>query len=198
MANALAIDSKTSWGFAIGSFPFNKDWEEWLKRLSGDFKYLFPSFHLPTSNLRETPHQSIKKFLHNFRTDAGRKLSNLRRCMPRPSVPAQATGFVRGHAAAGLEQFIQAVLLWQVLQVPFSLGTIGSQGLKLCFLRGSSVTDFRRPCASCFNPFVLSNGPSMSKRWKGLTGSLSQRSKKSDPSYIICSWFTMRTIIPAT
>ena len=47
---------------------FPHEWELWLKSLICDFKYLFPSFHLPKSNLREVPHQSIKKFLHNFQS----------------------------------------------------------------------------------------------------------------------------------
>ena len=46
---------------------FNCEWERWLKQVIQDFKYLFPSFHVPLSNLREVQHQSVKKFLHNFR-----------------------------------------------------------------------------------------------------------------------------------
>ena len=45
---------------------FFREGELWLKSLVCDFKCLFPSFHLPKSNLREVPHQSIKKLLYNF------------------------------------------------------------------------------------------------------------------------------------
>ena len=47
---------------------FTHQWELWLKSLICDVKYLFPSFHLLKSNLSEVPHQSIKKFLHNFQS----------------------------------------------------------------------------------------------------------------------------------
>ena len=45
---------------------FIREGQLWLKSLISYVEYLFPSFHLPKSKLREVPHQSIKKFLHNF------------------------------------------------------------------------------------------------------------------------------------
>ena len=47
---------------------FIREGQLWPKNLVSDFKYLFPSFHLPKSKLREVPHKSIKKFLHNFQS----------------------------------------------------------------------------------------------------------------------------------
>ena len=40
--------------------------ERWLRNIIIQYKYLFPSFHVPKNSLREVPHQSIKKFLRNF------------------------------------------------------------------------------------------------------------------------------------
>ena len=47
---------------------FIREGRLWRSSLISDFKYLFPSFHLPKSKLREVPHQSIKKFLPNFQS----------------------------------------------------------------------------------------------------------------------------------
>ena len=40
--------------------------KSWLRKFILDFKYLFPPLHVPKASIREAPHQSIKKFLHNF------------------------------------------------------------------------------------------------------------------------------------
>ena len=45
---------------------FTSQCEKWLRNIILQHKYLFPSFHVPKNSLREVPHQSIKKFLHNF------------------------------------------------------------------------------------------------------------------------------------
>ena len=44
---------------------FNCDWERWLKQVIQDFKYLFPSFHVPRSNLRSSApeHQKVSSHL---------------------------------------------------------------------------------------------------------------------------------------
>ena len=52
----------------LSQSSFIREGELWLKSLICDFKYLLPSFHLPKSKLTEVPHQSIKKFLHNFQS----------------------------------------------------------------------------------------------------------------------------------
>ena len=45
---------------------FMSECEQWLSKLILQYKFLFPSFHVPKNSLREVPHESIKKFLHNF------------------------------------------------------------------------------------------------------------------------------------
>ena len=92
---------------------FNRDWERWLKQVIQDFKYLFPSFHVPRSNLREVPHQSIKKFLHNFRSweetmwDPAFQLDSVKCSCSNFQQVLPDLCFVDGHVAAGLEQFDQ-------------------------------------------------------------------------------------------
>ena len=95
----------------LAQSSFTYEWELWLKSLIGDFKYLFPSFHLPKSNLREVPHQSIKKFLHN--------LQSWEEQMWNPEFEVRGVAcpcnqcqhklpdhcFVQGLVAAGLEEF---------------------------------------------------------------------------------------------
>ena len=89
---------------------FTHEWELWLKSLTCDFKYLFPSFHLPKSNLREVPHQSIKKFLHNFRSWEEQmwipELEVRSAACPCNQFQHKLPDFsVQGHVAAGLEAF---------------------------------------------------------------------------------------------
>ena len=50
---------------------FTPQCEKWLRGIILQYKYLFPSFHAPKNRLREVPHQSIKKFLHNFQSWEG-------------------------------------------------------------------------------------------------------------------------------
>ena len=50
----------------LSSDRFMSECEQWLKKLILQYKYLFPSFHVPRNSLRAAPHPSIKKFLHNF------------------------------------------------------------------------------------------------------------------------------------
>ena len=82
-----------------------------LKTLILQYKYLFPSFHVPKNSLREAPHQSIKKFLHNFQPweetmwDPAFQLDSVPcPCAKfRNKLPDQC--FASGHVAAGLEHF---------------------------------------------------------------------------------------------
>ena len=75
---------------------FTPQCEKWLRNIILQYKYLFPSFHVPKNSLREVPHQSIKKFL---KLDA----------VPCPcakyrnKLPDRC--FSSGHVAAGLEEF---------------------------------------------------------------------------------------------
>ena len=90
---------------------FIREGQLWLKSLISDFKYLFPSFHLPKSKLREVPHQSIKKFLHNFQSWEDQMWgSNFQ--VEHVTCPCNQFlhklpdhCFVQGHVAAGLEEF---------------------------------------------------------------------------------------------
>ena len=85
--------------------------EKWLRNIILQYKYLFPSFHVPKNSLREVPHQSIKKFLHNFQSweetmwDPAFKLDSVPcPCAKyRNKLPDRC--FSSGHVAAGLEEF---------------------------------------------------------------------------------------------
>ena len=85
--------------------------ERWLRNIILQYKYLFPSFHVPKNSLREVPHQSIKKFLHNFQAweetmwDPAFKLDSIPcPCAKyRNKLPDRC--FSSGHVAAGLEEF---------------------------------------------------------------------------------------------
>ena len=91
------------------NFMFNC--EKWLKKLILQYKYLFPSFHVPKNSLREAPHQSIKKFLHNFQVweetmwepDFNLELVPCPCAKYRNQLPESC--FSSGHVAAGLERF---------------------------------------------------------------------------------------------
>ena len=95
----------------LAQSSFTHEWELWLKSLICDFKYLFPSFHLPESNLREVPHQSIKKFLNNFQS-CEEQMWNPEFEVRNVACPCNQFQhklpdhcFVQGHVAAGLEEF---------------------------------------------------------------------------------------------
>ena len=90
---------------------FSREGQLWLKSLIIDFKYLFPSFHLPKSKLREVPHQSIKKFLHNFQSwadlmwDSDFQVEHVTCPCNQFLNKLPDHCFVQGHVAAGLEEF---------------------------------------------------------------------------------------------
>ena len=163
---------------------FNSDGERWLKQVIQDFKYLFPSFHVPRSNLREVPHQSIKKFLHNFRSweetmwDPAFQLDSVKcSCSNFQQVlPDQC--FVDGHVAAGLEQFdrwlgqaIARALPGPAQPVRFSLPKqVGSHSLCCCLTNGSNGTDFPKPCDLFLKRSVKHSGLFIFKLLKKQTG----------------------------
>ena len=95
----------------LAQSSFIREGELWLKSLISDFKYLFPSFHLPKSNLREVPHQSMKKILHNFQSweeqmwNPDFEIKNVTCCCNRFQRKLLDHCFVQGHVAAGLEEF---------------------------------------------------------------------------------------------
>ena len=90
---------------------FTPQCEKWLRNIILQYKYLFPSFHVPKNSLREVPPQSIKKFLHNFQSweetmwDPAFKLDSVPcPCAKyRNELPDRC--FSSGHVAAGLEEF---------------------------------------------------------------------------------------------
>ncbi|CAE7820464.1 unnamed protein product [Symbiodinium sp. CCMP2592] len=88
---------------------FSKECEKWLKDLILRYKYLFPSFHVPKNSLREVPHQSIKKFLHNFRSweetmwEHDFDLESVHCPCEQFAGKLPAHCFVSGHVATGLE-----------------------------------------------------------------------------------------------
>ena len=85
--------------------------EQWLKKLILQYKYLFPSFHVPKNSLREGPHQSIKKFLHNFQVweetvwEPEFRLESVPCPCPKYRNQLPESCFSSGHVAAGLEHF---------------------------------------------------------------------------------------------
>ncbi|CAE7203288.1 unnamed protein product [Symbiodinium sp. CCMP2592] len=88
---------------------FSKECEKWLKDLILRYKYLFPSFHVPKNSLREVPHLSIKKFLHNFRSweetmwEHDFDLESVHCPCEQFAGKLPAHCFVSGHVATGLE-----------------------------------------------------------------------------------------------
>ena len=90
---------------------FTSQCESWLRNIILQYKYLFPSFHVPKNSLREVPHQSMKKFLHNFQSceetmwDPAFELDSVPcPCSKyRNKLPDRC--FSSGHIAAGLEEF---------------------------------------------------------------------------------------------
>ena len=89
---------------------FSLECGTWLKNLILQYKYLFPK-----NSFREVPHQSIKKFLHNFQSweetmwDPAFRLDSVPcPCAKfRNKLPEQR--FASGHVAAGLEH-LEALL----------------------------------------------------------------------------------------
>ena len=90
---------------------FIREGQLWLNSLISDFKYLFPSFHLPKSKLREVPHQSIKKFLHSFQSwedlmwDSDFQVEHVTCPCNQFLSKLPDHCFVQGHVSAGLEEF---------------------------------------------------------------------------------------------
>ncbi|CAE7787762.1 unnamed protein product [Symbiodinium sp. CCMP2592] len=88
---------------------FSKECEKWLQDLILRYKYLFPSFHVPKNSLREVPHQSIKKFLHNFRSweetmwEHDFDLESVHCPCEQFAGKLPVHCFVSGHVATGLE-----------------------------------------------------------------------------------------------
>ena len=90
---------------------FTSQCERWLRNIILQYKCLLPSFHVPKNSLREVPHQSIKKFLHNFQSweeamwDPAFKLDSVPRPCAKYRNKLPDRCFSSGHVAAGLEEF---------------------------------------------------------------------------------------------
>ena len=91
--------------------PFTSQCERWLRNIILQYKYLFPSFHVPKNSLREVPHPSIKRFLHNFQSweetmwDPAFKLDSVPCPCAKYRNKRPDRCFSSGHVAAGLEEF---------------------------------------------------------------------------------------------
>ncbi|OLP93076.1 hypothetical protein AK812_SmicGene25069 [Symbiodinium microadriaticum] len=109
--HALAQNIQTLGALPLSCESFMLNCEQWLKKLILQYKYLFPSFHVPKNSLREAPHQSIKKFLHNFQVweetmwEPDFRLESVPcpRAKYRNQLPESC--FSSGHVAAGLDNF---------------------------------------------------------------------------------------------
>ena len=147
--------------------------ERWLRNIIIQYKYLFPSFHVPKNSLREVPHQSMKKFLHNFQSceetmwDPAFELDSVPcPCSKyRNKLPDRC--FSSGHVAAGLEDF-EALLPGVRAQCCEHVVTTGCPSPELCLISGSRDTGFRQPYIRCFKSFAKNSGTSMSSRWSNL------------------------------
>ena len=90
---------------------FTPQCEKWLRNIILQYQYLFPSFHVPKNSLREVPHQSTKKFLHNFQSWKETMWGPAFKLDAVPCPCAKYRNkfpdrcFSSGHVAAGLEEF---------------------------------------------------------------------------------------------
>ena len=80
---------------------------KWLRAQIIRFKHVLVPFHLPPSQIREKPHQSLKDFLHNVKQwDAWLQMNSFDQIVCpckkyRSRLPADC--FISGHVCAGLE-----------------------------------------------------------------------------------------------
>ena len=119
----------------------------------------------------EMPHQSIKKFLHNFQSweetmwDPAFELDSVpcpcSKC--RNKLPDRC--FSSGHVAAGLEEF-EALL--PGCASTFFPGRNHWMSKSSCLISGSRDTGFRQPYTRCFKSFATNSGTSMLSRWSNL------------------------------
>ena len=186
----------------LAQSSFIREGELWLKSLLCDFKYLFPSFRLPKSNLREVPHQSIKKFLHNFQSweeqmwNPNFEVQNVTCCCNQFQYKSPGHWFAQGHVAAGLEEFRSFLPNSSSIALASAASTFFS-GKNNWKTRSRALFDY------CSNDIgfltfcvVMSSGLLMFRLWRSLTDSLGPKSKRSKPSYITILFYTMRIIIP--
>ena len=166
----------------LSSNRFMLECEQWLNKLILQYKYLFPSFHVPRNSLREAPHQSIKKFLHNFQVweetmwDPDFQLESAPCPCAKYRNKLPESCFSSGHVAAGLEHFrlllpdcnntLSAVLLAPSSQV----GIIGWPSPELCLISGSSDTGYQAPCILCLRNFAKRSSNSMLLHWNTAPG----------------------------
>ena len=86
---------------------FSREIREWLKSQIRRYRHILVPFHLPSTQIREAPHRSLLKCLHN--TSAWdewlcwHSLADLPCCCD-GSIFADATCMIDGHIACGLEQ----------------------------------------------------------------------------------------------